>query len=183
MEILELDVVKPKLQLTEKELDMINDFIPTSLDKLEAGDLIAVRFRATDNLLNRSYGKWGLDELPILKNLLLGLPLTLDHAWEDIGKTQALIFNAEIRQYQAPKWAIDRAGNGKVNQQVIKQEGGYFSLEFDAAFSPDAPAVRALQFGKLQSISLGGFEYEDHICPLCGVSFEDESCPHLQPDK
>ena len=70
MEILELDVVKPKLQLTEKELDMINDFIPTSLDKLEAGDLIAVRFRATDNLLNRSYGKWGLDELPILKNLL-----------------------------------------------------------------------------------------------------------------
>ena len=182
METLDLDVVNSKLQLTEKHLDTINDLIPASLEKLELSDLVAVRFRATDNLLNRSYGKWAAEALPVLQDLLIGLPLTLDHDWEDISKIQALIFDSKIRKYQAPEWAIDRAGNKTVNSSIIRREG-YLSLEFDAVFPVDSPAVQALRFGKLNSVSLGGFEYEDHVCPLCNTSFDDDACPHLKPDK
>lgn len=168
--------------LSSDQLKLINQFTPEQLEPLQAEEIEIISFIGADNLINRGLGKWGTDELATLAKLLPGLPFTLDHDWGDVSKTQGIIFDARVNKFGvAPEPILTAAGNFDWNRRIVAEEG-YITCEFDVAIPSSSPALGGLRFGQLNTVSLGGFNYRDHICPLCKASFSDERCPHLIPE-
>lgn len=167
---------------TPEQLEKINQYVPANMDAFEASELVVLEFIATDNLLNRALGKWGKEELPKLADLLRGLPLTLDHNWREVDEVQGVCFDAEVRTYQtAPDWAINQADNADLNRSIATSEG-YLQCIAMCAVMIDSPMLPPLRLGGVGKVSLGGFDYKTHVCPLCKISFEDDRCPHGMPD-
>lgn len=167
---------------TLEQLALINRFTPVRMPDLTAEEVVTIPFTATDNLLTRSLGKWAAADLATLARLLPGLPFTLDHDWSDVSKSQGLVYDARvIKADTAPDEIVSAAGNYRSNSQIIKQEG-YLTCECDVAFPNTSAIVSALKFGMLGKVSLGGFVYEDTLCPLCETSFLDKHCPHFLPE-
>ena len=192
-------------------IEKVNWLTPAQLEPLRPEEIVILTFIGADNLLNRGLGKWDVNDLPKLAALLPGLPLTLDHDWDQVSKVQGVIFEARVVHERVPvinpdHWTkpdltysqdgrnyavfttkkdklapIARAGNFEWNRRIVAEEG-YQTCEFDVAFPANSPALQGLRFGQLSSISLGGFNYKDHICPLCKTSFSDERCPHFIPE-
>ena len=163
---------------TDAQLDLINKFTAA---QIQAEEVVVVSFVGTDNLLNRSLGKWGINELEKLAGLLPGLPLTLDHDWVNVSKVQGLAFDARVTISPNPPEWVSRSASYTWNMAIIAKEG-YRALEFDVSIPANAEILIPLRFGSIGKISLGGFAYKNIICPLCNVPFDDQRCPHLIPD-
>jgi hypothetical protein len=167
---------------TPEQLNKINQFIPANMQPWEAAELAVIEFIATDNLLNRSFGKWGVQEIAKLAQLAIGLPCILNHDWDEVENSQGLIFDSRVEKYQAaPDWAINQAENGELNQQIVEEEGytqliAIVTTLFESAMLPN------LRLGSVGKVSLGAFRYKQQVCPICRISFNDESCPHGIPD-
>lgn len=205
-------------RLSQEEVDKVNLFTPSSLEPLRADELVKIQVVGANNLINRSSGKWGFQELMQLAQLLPGLPFLLDHAWEDVSSVQGLIFQAgvevvEIAPEAQPKTnpdyfnqpeftyeeegrniavfvdktvpktlqVVDRINTKEWNQKIVKEEG-YITCRFDVAIPATSPVLQGIRFGTLSSVSLGGFRYSDHVCPLCKTSFMSGDCPHFIPE-
>lgn len=168
---------------TDKQLERINQFIPSGMPAMTASDVVTVPFVAADNLVNRSLDCWDVASLKKMAQLLPGLPMTLDHDWEDTSKEWGRIYKAElVSSKTAPEEAIDRAGNASRNRQVIEKNG--FSQVIFEVFAPiDSPVVKALKRGHSGGVSTGGFQFKDYFCPICDTSFYDPKCPHVPPDR
>ena len=168
---------------TDKQLNLINQFVPSGMPALSASDVVTIPFVAADNLVNRSLDCWDVPSLKKMAKLLPGLPMTLDHDWEDTSKEWGRIYNAEfIRSQTAPEEAIDRAGNAKRNRSIVAKDG--FNQVIFEVFAPiDSPVVQALKRGHSGGVSTGGFQFRDYHCPICEASFFDEKCPHVPPDR
>jgi hypothetical protein len=167
---------------TPEQLEKINSYTPDNMEPLEAIEVGVVQIIATDNLLNRSWGKWGVEELPKLAALLPGLPYILNHDWNKVEGSQGLIFDARVEKYEnAPDYILKAANNGAMNREIFAKEK-YQALITDVAFPIKSPALEMTRFGMLQRVSLGGFMYTKQVCPLCNISFSDEECPHFPPE-
>ncbi|MBD2005627.1 MULTISPECIES: hypothetical protein [Cyanophyceae] len=167
---------------TAQQLELINRYTSAVLEPLEAHEVITIPFIAADNLLNRGLGKWAADDMDAIALLLPGLPFTLDHDWGDVAKTQGLIYDARVvKSPEAPAWAVNRAGNFDQNRRIVAKEG-FIQTVCDVAFPAVSQIVQGLRFGFLGAVSMGGFQYKDHACPICNSSFEDKHCPHYLPD-
>lgn len=166
---------------TDTQLTLINQFIPSGMSPMTASDVVTVPFVAADNLVNRSLDCWDVASLRMMAQLLPGLPMTLDHDWEDTSKEWGRIYNAEfVRSQTAPEGVIDRAGNGNRNRQIIAKNG--FNQVIIEVFAPsDSPVIKALKQGHAGGVSTGGFQFKDYFCPSCDKSFHDKSCPHVPP--
>lgn len=168
---------------TDKQLALINQFIPSGSSPMTVSDVVTIPFVAADNLVNRSLDCWNVASLKSMAQQLPGLPMTLDHDWEDTSKEWGRIYSAEfVRSQTAPESAIDRAGNAKSNRQIIAKHG--FNQVIFEVFAPvDSPVVRALKHGHSGGVSTGGFQFVDYFCPICDTSFYDQKCPHVPPDR
>lgn len=169
-------------QPTPAELIVINAMLPAGED-LTDRDIVVETIIATDNLISRSKSKWHKEAFPQLAELGIGIPFTLDHDWDEVGKTQARVFQTRVVRYDtAPKELLNRCGCKSHNLQAIKDDGGYITLEFDVFIDLDSPAVESIGYGLIDRVSIGGFDYSDLWCPLCNLSFFDKHCPHGVPD-
>lgn len=166
---------------SEADMDLINQYVPLGLPPLESYQVRTAYFIVADNLLNRSLGKWTQNELNQIRDLLPGLPFMLDHDWNEVGKTQGLIYSSGVMQLEPQRQVLDRVGYGKENSKVVQKEGGYYATVAAVSFPADSPVIDRLRFGHFGAVSLGGFTYEDHWCPLCDTSFTDSACPHGIP--
>jgi hypothetical protein len=166
---------------TDEQYDKILAHLPLQLTPPAKEDFAVLTFVATDNLINRSYSKWHLEELPKIAKMILGCPFTLDHDWGQIDKSQGICFDAKILKENSPDMTIlDQCNNKSLNQQIVKTEG-YVSVEVDVAFPSMSPVLNLLRYGASGCVSLGGFVFQDIWCPLCNTSFDDPDCPHFIP--
>ena len=166
-----------------EQLDLINKYTPAQTPPLKAEELIVFTFVGADNILNRSQSRWRTQELIQLAKLCPGLPLTLDHEWDDVSKVQGIIFDSRITKVNNPDivdTAINSAGNAPINNAIITTEG-LLQLEFDAAIPINSQILEALRFGLLGKVSFGGFRFRDILCPICNQSFSSSACPHSIP--
>lgn len=168
---------------TDKQLALINGFIPVGMPPMTASDVISIPFVAADNLVNRSLDCWDVPSLRKMAQLLPGLPMTLDHDWDDTSKEWGRIYSAEfVRSQSPPEGAIDRAGNANRNRQIIAKNG-FNQVVFEVFAPVDSPVVKALKRGHSGGVSTGGFQFTDYFCPNCDTSFYSEKCPHVPPDR
>lgn len=169
-------------EVTPEQLDKINKFCgeAVGLGRISAREITTLSFVAADNLLNRGLGKWGVAELKQLAKLAPGNQLTLNHDWENVEKSQGLIYDARVIKADNDDPAIDAAGNSKVNREIVANEGHY-QMVIDVAFEKYSGILDRIRFGKVGKVSCGGFAYRDTWCPLCNTSFNDEKCPHGMP--
>jgi hypothetical protein len=164
---------------TPAQLDLINGYQPRDVEPLTAGEICLVEFVAADNLVNRSESRWHPTALPELTDLIPGLNLMLDHAWDNVSKNQGLAISAWlVHDATAPIHLIEAAGNGKYNRKIIEAEG-YQSIHFDVSMRVNSPLMDALRYCEVQFLSQGGFDFKDIWCPICDCSYYDPDCPHF----
>ncbi|MEG3875799.1 hypothetical protein QT972_00245 [Microcoleus sp. herbarium7] len=171
----------PKLSL--QQISKLNQFIPAGFPKPNPEDLTVIDFVVADNLVNRGRGKWREKDLIILAKMLntMGIPHTLDHDWEDIEKTQGLVIEGKIfKNTIAPENLVSSAGNKDLNSEIVKKEG-FVQVIAAVVFLIDSPIVQRLSMGIGRAVSLGGFAFEDYVCPICETSFTYKNCPHYIP--
>jgi hypothetical protein len=169
--------------LTQQQIAKVNQFIPAGFPPVNPEKLTVVKFTVADNLVNRGRGKWREKDLVILAKMLdtMGVPHTLDHDWEDIAKTQGLVIEGKIfNEKTAPNNLISAAGNKKINSEILKKEG-FVQVLATVAFPINSPIVQRLSMGIGRAVSLGGFAFEDYLCPICETSFTYKNCPHYIP--
>lgn len=168
----------PQRRPTKDDLNLINQYQPRDAEPLTEDELLCFEFIGADNLLNRSGSKWHYTAIQQLADRMAGLKLLLDHDWDEVDKSQALIFRAWVEtEPTAPIAVMEAAGNGTYNRSIVADEG-YISLHFDCAIRASSPLVDALRFAEVGNISLGGFQYKDIWCPICDCSFYSDDCPH-----
>jgi hypothetical protein len=169
--------------LTEQQIAKVNQFIPVGFPSVDAEKLTVVQFVVADNLVNRGRGKWREKDLKTLARMLdtMGVPHTSDHDWEDIAKTQGLVIAGNIvKNSTAPDNLISAAGNKDLNSEILKKEG-FVQVIATVVFPIDSPIVQRLSMGVGRAVSLGGFAFEDYLCPICETSFTYKNCPHYIP--
>lgn len=170
--------------LNKQQIAKINQFIPTGFPLITADNKITVvKFIVADNLVNRGRGKWREKDLIVLAKMLdtMGISHTLDHDWEDITKTQGLVIAGEIfKNEKAFDSLISAAGNKKLNSEIVKKEG-FVQVIATVAFPINSLIVQRLSMGVGRAVSLGGFAFEDYVCPICETSFTHKNCPHYIP--
>jgi hypothetical protein len=165
----------------DQQLEWINQYVPVGMEPLTADEVVVLPFVAANNLVTRNIGTWTEPDLRTMADLLPGLPALLDHDWDEVGKVVGRVFAAEVQQSRsAPDEVLDRAGYGNVNRQIVKEDG-FVQVVAWIFFEAANPVVNSLRFGRLDEVSVGGFNYTTIQCPLCCVSFDDEACPHLLP--
>lgn len=168
---------------TSEQLELINRYTPAQLPPLVAEELIVLTFIGADNILNRSRSRWRTKELIQMASLCPGLPLTLDHDWEDVSKVQGVIFDSRVSKVSdinILNAAKNSAGNVLINEAIISVEG-LIHLEFDAAIPVNSQVLEALRLGLIGKVSLGGFRFRERICPICNRSLSLPDCPHKIP--
>ena len=131
----------------------------------EAHQVVVVDIIAADNLMNRSRGKWSKDSLVKLASLAPGIIFTLDHDWENIGKVQGRVFDANYIESEPPYEELTKAGNFELNRWIVGDEG-YAKVEVKAIVPVDAPVLESLWLGTTGYVSLGNFTIDDIWCPL-----------------
>lgn len=162
---------------TEEQSASIAEF-----SALDANDLVVVRIRAADNILNRDLGVWGIEELQTLASISPGIPLLLNHDWDRIQDSAGRVFAASVRYNEASSpaalKAINKAGNLDTNRSIVHKYG-YVELLFDCYIREYSGVPERCLSGEWSHVSLGGFRYKDLHCPLCNISFYDDACPHI----
>lgn len=170
-------------ELTEKQVLKLNRFIPKGFPSPIPETLTVIDFVVADNLVNRGRGKWREKDLVVLAKMLdtMGIPHTLDHDWEDINKTQGLVIEGRIvKGKTAPDDLVSAAGNKKLNSEIVEKEG-FVQVFATVALPIDSPIVQRLSMGIGRAVSLGGFAFEDYVCPICDTSFTYKNCQHYIP--
>lgn len=170
-------------KLNEKQILKLNQFVPNGFPKPNPEELTVIDFVVADNLVNRGRGKWREKDLIILSKMLdtMGVPHTVDHDWEDISKTQGLVIEGKtFKNETAPDNLVSAAGNKKLNSEIVKKEG-FVQVIASVAFPIGSPIVQRLSLGIGRAVSLGGFAFEDYVCPICETSFTYKNCPHYIP--
>lgn len=162
----------------------------------EANNWLIVNFRASDNLVNRSYRKWHLNTLKLMDAKCVGNPLLVDHEWFESTSGCGFIINSELRKSSNPP-EFQKLGYEEINQRIINKEG-YVELILTAAI-PTIPAnsgwIDAIKNRVINSCSTGGeISGVRLICPHCSethnreVTFNETNklgeyiCPHLAPN-
>lgn len=174
---------------TDIQLQRINELIGW---ESESSDWIIVNFRASDNLVNRSYRRWSLNVLELMRIKCIENPLLIDHEWDDSDCSAGFIIDSQIvRTTEAP--LNQKLGYEEINQKIIDKEG-YVSLILTAVIKADLGVVEALKHRSINSCSTGGeIDSVRMICPHCTeehgreVTFTETDklgnfvCPHLIP--
>jgi hypothetical protein len=166
---------------TERQLELINQYVPVGMEPLTADEVVVLPFVAANNLPTRNIGAWTEPDLYKMADLLPGLPSTTDHDWDNVVKVVGRVFEAEVQKSPtAPQEVLDQAGYYEINKQIVESDGFVQTL-CNIYFEVDSPVIRGLRFGRLGEVSVGGFNFQTVQCPICGTSFMDDNCPHLIP--
>ena len=172
--------MKPKSQ----ELKLIRQHLaanfPEMTDEELAEKLYIQDLILADNLINSSSGKWSLESLNAMPEMLSGIKLILDHDWDEIKKTVGVIFEAEVvKKDTAPPWVLNAGGDGENNLKIIAKEG-FVRVEGKCYFlQSDRETIEKTMFGLWESISLSFYYHNefDVVCPTCQCLLKD--CPHI----
>lgn len=162
----------------------------------KADDWLVVNFRASDNLVNRSYRKWHLNTLNLMAEKSVGDPLLIDHEWFESDAGCGFIINSQlVKTNKIPEY--QKLGYEEINQKIIKKEG-YVELIMTAAIpiiDANKTWIDAIKNRVINSCSTGGeISGVRLICPHCSethgreVMFDEVNklgeyvCPHLAPN-
>lgn len=163
----------------DRQLALINQFVPAGMDPLTADEVVVLPFVAANNLVTRNIGAWTEPDLKVMAEMLPGLPSTLDHDWDDVGKVVGRVFEARVeKSATAPQEVLDRAGFGASNRAIVKANG-FVQVICNIFFAANSPVIEGLRFARLAEVSVGGFAFNYAGCPTCGTSLSDEKCPHI----
>lgn len=143
---------------------------------IASGDMLTINMVAADNMIDRSLARWTPESLKKLANSYKGYPLQLNHD-SAVQSSVGVVFDAEVFTFtdSIPAYFTNTAGNGGFNKDIVRNEG-YHALVLQAAVQDTADMRKMIGQG-VNKVSLG-YTYEDIHCPLCGVSFFDNRCPH-----
>jgi hypothetical protein len=110
-----------------------------------------------------------------------GRPIELNHEWMEVEDCVAFIFDCFVlRSPDAPEKIIEANDNGEMNRQILARDGFAFLIQY-TAFPATAQALAAIKSNVARDVSTGVFTDGELYCPLCQVSFSDESCEHYPP--
>ena len=186
----------PGFHPTKRQMELISSLSVPHLGEVSADELAVVSFIAADNLMNRSASKWDLTALKKIPNMLKkGLPLMLNHDWDNISSIAGIIFDGKtVRSANTDGRELNRiislSGAEQFNREIILNEG-YWTAQVSAAIPLNTfdyvqktyvenPILRGIRLGYYRFVSCGFHMYELH-CPLCNTSFMDRKCPHVPP--
>ncbi len=162
---------------TERQLELINQYVPAGMPRLRESDVIVVPFVAANNLVTRNMGAWTESELYQLTDMLAGKPLMMDHEDEVEYVIGRLIEGTVQRSMSAPADVLDMAGWGEENRTIVQRDGFCQAIMYGYIQS-NTPWVDALRYGRLSEVSVGRFIYEYHGCPICKIPLDSPDCPH-----
>lgn len=164
---------------TADQLKKINQYVPSGFPALTADDVIVVSGIAADNLINRSYSKWGVDDLKAMAKLLVGKPTLFDHNSYDVQQqTWGRVFDAQfVNSLTAENELIDAIAQGVYNRKIIATEG-FNQVFFQAYLVKSDETLGLISSGRASELSTGGFRFTDFWCPVCDTSIRNPKCPH-----
>lgn len=173
-----------------KQVELYNSFLPAGFPSVEQHEFTIYYLRVADNLINRGLGRWTEPDLQKICKKLPGIPVTLDHDWENNNKSHSIVIDSKM-EFISPdevvscQWLtekMDTKGLLNENQKIIEKEGFISAIAEVAIPSISSPTIQKIRFGLLNSVSLGGFEFTDIGCPICNTSFLDrKKCSHRIP--
>lgn len=174
---------------TASQLEKINALRPAGSNPIDQSEVVVIRLIAADNLIDRSRGRFDVGSLRTITKLLPGLPALKNHDWELTDSSYGRIFDAKLERIESPpKELLDRSGNLALNQEIASEEGVY-QVHYWTSVPAFSSTVEDFRLGKLSEVSIGGFRFQDIICPTCSkesgkrTSFADsDACPHFIPD-
>lgn len=178
---------------TDLQMASINSMVGK---ETESDNWLIICFRASDNLVNRSYRKWHLNTLEKMSASMLGNPLLVDHEWFEIEASIGFVFDTQLQKTNI-KPSYQKSGYEEINQGIIDKEG-YVQLLAYAAI-PKLESFKNLtdciENKVLDACSTGGeINSVRVICPNCSaihgreVGFMERGvkgefiCPHVMPN-
>lgn len=168
---------------TPEQMERIRTYQVTGFEPLIAEELYVVTAVVADNLVNRTFGRWSVRSIESMARLIIGVPATLDHDWQDVRKVWGRTFDATVVRTPAervPAELLERAGNGVYNREIVREEGLVQCVA--SAYTPiDHPIIPAIRYGQCNEVSTGGFDYTAVVCPECRVPFGYQKCRHYPP--
>ncbi len=168
----------------DRQLQLINAMQPMGYEPFVADELWCQTGVVADNLINRSYGKWSVSALEQMADLIVGVPATINHDWDEVRVVWGRTFEAFVVRHPAsdvPDKLLRKAGNYDYNKEIVNKEGlvRCYATAFTPIDSPIRSMIRNVQAGE---ISTGGFNFTDFLCPLCNVGFGKNNCKHYPPN-
>lgn len=181
--------------IVESEVTTLSKFLNVQVNK---EDWCFVKFRASDNLVNRSIRKWHVNVLNSMSRSYKNAVLLTDHNWDSIDNCLGVIYRAEtVVENNLSSNALQVPGYEEINQKIIDREG-YIQVVYYAAIPKTVEnqgVVSKIENKILRNCSTGGrLSKMRLLCPNCSsdkgreVSFletdknDDFICPHLIPD-
>lgn len=166
----------------------------TGDDSWEPDEWFVVPFRASDNLVSRSYKVWHDNVLEQMPKQLIGKNLILNHDWEDVSSSIGIIFDG-FMSYDEPEQEIVSGNDREQSNSKIIQEKGYKCIYLLAAVHASKPQeIMDIKTGRINKCSTGSIlSNVNVICPHCteeygreiGFFDTDENgnyiCPHSLP--
>jgi hypothetical protein len=178
---------------TQSDYDKIISFGSADTPAPAIEDLEVFRFIAADNTIGRSDKTWSNGALRSIAARLVGMPFTTDHDWSEIEDSFAVVFKSKVFELNdVPKSIIDNYAYAE-NKKIIEAQGWTPVVIWMATYT-EAYAIanqiedvirfyQQVKIGAAGKVSIGGFDYNDILCPLCNVSFTDRTvCSHTPPE-
>lgn len=175
---------------TPEQAKLYNQFLPVGFPFVEPSEFAVYYLRVADNLINRSLSRWTEPDLLKMTEKLPGIPVTLDHDWENNIKAHSLVISAGIsvipyEEIEEHPWLLQKMETKNLleeNMGIVKKEGYISAIAQVAIPMFSSPILQKIRFGLLNAVSLGGFEFQDLRCPICQTSFFDrKKCLHKIP--
>lgn len=166
----------------------------TGDDSWQPDEWFVVPFRASDNLVSRSYKVWHDNVLQQMPSKLIGKNLIINHDWDDVRSSVGIIFDG-FMSYDEPDQENYESDTVSQSNYKIIQEKGYKCVYLLAAIHASKPQeIMDIKTGRVSKCSTGSILSDvSIICPHCSeeygreVSFFeiDENsnyiCPHSIP--
>lgn len=168
--------------ITDSEAQKINSlYIPAGGDLVSPSNTVVWPSIVTDNLVNRGLARWPVESLQAQRKYLKGIPYKLDHDWDSVMGNFGRTFDTWLSSSDsAPAEVLDRAGMGRINRKIVEREG-FHQVGVLTYIDANHPVLDGIRKGIYSEVSMGGFAFNDFVCPICNTSFTDASCPHGLP--
>jgi hypothetical protein len=178
---------------TQSDYDKIISFGSADIPSPRIEDIEVFRFIVADNTIGRSNKTWSRGALDSIASRLVGMPHTEDHNWNEVCEAFAIAFKSKVYELDdIPKSMIDNYAYAE-NKKIIQAQGWTPAVVWVGTYTEACAIANEMEdliefysqirLGVGGKVSIGGFDFNDIICPLCNVSFTDRTvCSHTPPE-
>lgn len=181
------DEILKRLQIGEPNADQLNKINSISNMEYEKSEVFVSQLIASDNLVHMDLAKWSKPMLEKIGNNYIGANFERDHAYSSNGII-GRVFDYLIIEYPPPLYPdfknnlLKESFYNKDSDRFILDEEGYSALFLSCFTEAVNSSTSDLYYSRVKDVSTGGYiSNRQYICPLCGVGFNDNRCPHFIP--